>query len=64
MIAYGGEGIVTKDGKLHADDPKVSEAAIKAVTFDHRLQGRLCAAGRDQLERRRRQQRLPREACS
>ena len=29
---------------------------------DDRLQGRLCAAGRDQLERRRRQQRLPRQA--
>src|ERR1700732_4353756 len=29
---------------------------------DHRLQGRLCAAGGDQLERFRRQQRLPRQA--
>ncbi|HYU12365.1 MAG TPA: ABC transporter substrate-binding protein [Stellaceae bacterium] len=33
LIAYGGEGIVTKDGKLHLDDPKVREAAIKAVTY-------------------------------
>ena len=33
LIAYGGEGIVTKDGKLHLDDPKVKEAAIKALTY-------------------------------
>jgi multiple sugar transport system substrate-binding protein len=33
MIAYGGEGIVTKDGKLRLDDPKVREAAIKALTY-------------------------------
>ena len=33
LIAYGGEGIVTKDGKLHLDDPKVREAAIKALTY-------------------------------
>lgn len=31
VIANGGEGIVTPDGKLHADDPKVREAAIKSV---------------------------------
>jgi multiple sugar transport system substrate-binding protein len=31
MIAYGGEGIVTPDGKLHSKDPKVKEAAIKAL---------------------------------
>jgi multiple sugar transport system substrate-binding protein len=31
VIANGGEGIVTPDGKLHTDDPKVREAAIKAV---------------------------------
>jgi multiple sugar transport system substrate-binding protein len=31
LIAYGGIGLVTKDGKLHADDPKVKEAAIKAL---------------------------------
>ena len=63
LIAYGGNGIVTKDGKLHLDDPKVKEAAIKALTYiGHGLQGRLRAAGRDQLERRRRQQRLPRQA--
>jgi multiple sugar transport system substrate-binding protein len=33
LIAYGGRDIVTKDGKLHLDDPKVSEAAIKALTY-------------------------------
>src|SRR5438270_2181158 len=32
LIAYGGQDIVTKDGKLHLDDPKVREAAIKALT--------------------------------
>src|SRR5204862_5665821 len=33
LIAYGGGGIVTKDGKLHLDDPKVREAALKALTY-------------------------------
>ena len=33
MIANGGQDIVTPDGKLHTDDPKVREAAIKAVEF-------------------------------
>ena len=33
LIAYGGKDIVTKDGKLHVDDPQVKEAAIKAVTY-------------------------------
>lgn len=33
LIAYGGKNIVTKDGKLHVDDPQVKEAAIKAVTY-------------------------------
>ncbi len=32
LVVYGGGGIVTPDGKLHADDPKVREAAIKALT--------------------------------
>ncbi|HJU16918.1 MAG TPA: ABC transporter substrate-binding protein [Stellaceae bacterium] len=31
LLAYGGEGIVTKDGKLHAQDPKVQEASIKSL---------------------------------
>src|SRR3982075_992827 len=33
VIAYGGQDIVTKDGKLHLDDPKVKEAVIKAMTY-------------------------------
>src|SRR5690348_16553081 len=33
LLAYGGQGIVTKDGKLHLDNPKVREAAIKALTY-------------------------------
>jgi multiple sugar transport system substrate-binding protein len=33
MIANGGQDIVTKDGKLHTDDPKVREAAIHSVEF-------------------------------
>jgi multiple sugar transport system substrate-binding protein len=32
LVAYGGAGLVTPDGTLHADDPKVREAAIKALT--------------------------------
>jgi multiple sugar transport system substrate-binding protein len=33
LVAYGGQDIVTKDGKLHLDDPKVKEAAIKATAY-------------------------------
>ena len=33
LIAHGGQGIVTKDGRLHLDDPQVKEAAIKALTY-------------------------------
>src|SRR6201993_2585394 len=33
IIAYGGQDIVTPDGKLHLDDPKVREAAIAALTY-------------------------------
>src|SRR6201984_1945262 len=33
LIGYGGQGIVTKDGKLHLDNPKVREAAIKALNY-------------------------------
>jgi multiple sugar transport system substrate-binding protein len=33
LVANGGRDIVTKDGKLHTDDPKVREAAIKSVEF-------------------------------
>jgi multiple sugar transport system substrate-binding protein len=31
-IAYGGQNIVTSDGKLHTDEPQIKEAAIKTVT--------------------------------
>ena len=31
MTAYGGNGLVTKDGKLHIDDPHIKEAFIKAI---------------------------------
>ena len=33
LIAYGGQNIVTKDGKLHLDDPAVRDAAIRALTY-------------------------------
>ncbi|MDR3529187.1 MAG: ABC transporter substrate-binding protein [Rhodopila sp.] len=33
LIANGGEGIITPDGNLHLDDPKIREAAIKSVEF-------------------------------
>ncbi len=33
LIANGGAGIVTKDGKLHTDDPQVREAAIRSVEY-------------------------------
>jgi len=33
LIAHGGHDIVTKDGKLHLDDPKVKQAAIKATAY-------------------------------
>ncbi|WP_428492581.1 ABC transporter substrate-binding protein [Rhodopila sp.] len=33
MIANGGAGIVTPDGKLHGDDPKALEAAEKSVAY-------------------------------
>ena len=33
LIANGGADIVTRDGRLHTDDPKVREAAIRAVTY-------------------------------
>ena len=33
LIAHGGQDIVTKDGKLHLDDPKVKQAAIKATAY-------------------------------
>jgi multiple sugar transport system substrate-binding protein len=33
LVAYGGQGLVGTDGKLRLDDPKVREAAIKALTY-------------------------------
>jgi multiple sugar transport system substrate-binding protein len=33
LLAYGGNGIVTPDGKPHLDDPQVKEAVIKALTY-------------------------------
>jgi multiple sugar transport system substrate-binding protein len=33
MVANGGQDILTRDGKLHTDDPKVREAAIRSVEF-------------------------------
>jgi len=33
MIAYGGYGIVTKDGVPHLDDPQVKEAVVKALIY-------------------------------
>jgi multiple sugar transport system substrate-binding protein len=33
VIAYGGHDLVTKDGKLHLDDPRVKEAVIKAMEY-------------------------------
>ena len=33
LIAYGGQDIVSKDGKLRLHDPKVREAAMKALTY-------------------------------
>jgi len=33
LIANGGKDILTKNGKLHTEDPVVREAAIRAVTY-------------------------------
>ena len=33
MIAYGGQGIVGKDGRLHLDDPKVRAAVVAALRY-------------------------------
>jgi multiple sugar transport system substrate-binding protein len=33
LVAYGGQGLVSKDGKLHLDDLQVREAAIKALIY-------------------------------
>jgi len=33
LLAYGGGNIVSRDGKLHLDDPQVRQAVIKALEF-------------------------------
>ncbi len=33
LIANGGQSIVTRDGRLHTDDPQVREAAIRSVEY-------------------------------
>lgn len=33
LIANGGNGIITKDGKAHLDDPVIKEAVIKSLTY-------------------------------
>jgi multiple sugar transport system substrate-binding protein len=33
LSAYGGNGIVTEDGKPHLDDPQIKQAVIRALTF-------------------------------
>jgi multiple sugar transport system substrate-binding protein len=33
LIANGGNGIVTKDGKVHLDDPQVKDAVIKSLIY-------------------------------
>jgi multiple sugar transport system substrate-binding protein len=33
LVAYGGRDVVTRDGKLHLDDPKVKEAAVQAAAY-------------------------------
>jgi multiple sugar transport system substrate-binding protein len=33
LIAHGAQDIVTKDGQLHLDDPKVREAVLKTLTY-------------------------------
>jgi multiple sugar transport system substrate-binding protein len=33
LNAYGGRGLVTKDGRLHLDDPQAKEAVIKSLVY-------------------------------
>ena len=33
LIAYGGQNIVTKDGRLHLDDPQVHKAVLATLTY-------------------------------
>ena len=63
MIAYGGKNIVAKDGKFNGKDPASPRGGDQGGRAARRpLQGRLHPAELDQLERRRRQQRVPLQA--
>jgi multiple sugar transport system substrate-binding protein len=33
LVAYGGQNIVTKDGRLHLDDPQVRKAVLATLTY-------------------------------
>jgi multiple sugar transport system substrate-binding protein len=33
LITYGGQNVITSDGRLHLDDPQVREAVIMALTY-------------------------------
>ena len=33
LNAYGGRGLVTKDGKLHLDDPQAKDGVVRALTY-------------------------------
>jgi multiple sugar transport system substrate-binding protein len=33
LIAHGGRDIITEDGRLHLDDPKVRQAVLKTLTY-------------------------------
>ncbi len=33
LIANGGRDVITEDGRLHLDDPRVREAALKTITY-------------------------------
>jgi multiple sugar transport system substrate-binding protein len=33
LNAYGGRGLVTKDGKLHLDDPQAREAVVRSLAY-------------------------------
>ena len=47
LIAHGGGGLVTKDGKLHADDPQVKGAAVKSwPIWGRSTRAAMCRRGR------------------
>ena len=55
MHGYGGQGIVTPEGKLNLDDEDQGGGDQGRRVSRWGVSRRLCAAERDQLERRRRQ---------